>query len=387
MPDRKNILLAVSGATPAVLTETVWAMAVRDQVKLDELHVVTTDLGKRMFAEAGFFDPKRSPFTAMEQDWKLRRMRRPLPAFPEANVHIPAGMKSKDLTDSQENECMESEITDQLRRYTGDPSVRLYASLAGGRKTMAAYMILGMTAFAREDDKLHHVLMAAPGGTNPPGWWYPRPGKPKEIKWVNLFEVPFPRLRKTFETMHGDLMRTSLTAAFSKFNSRIRLDINLNDRARFIEVDGQAVKLEPKSALWLALLAYRKKSGMCPAGARSCEACREKNCKVTNLARKTKEDDIQMNLRDRDVEFCRAAYMKVRGDLEEKLTPEEVLSAKWWGSARTHMRDKLIKALGPSKAAALVSGFGKGSGAAPVEAILGTDRADLFIHGWPEIQG
>jgi CRISPR-associated protein (TIGR02584 family) len=376
MPER-NVFLAVSGATPVVLTEAIWALAVKDGIRLDEVQVVTTPTGKDLLDKAGLFDEVNGPLALMRKDWKSSAKN--IPSFGKHNAHVPKGMRKKDLSDSDENACMEAEITAHLRRFTGDTSTKLFASLAGGRKTMSAYMILGMTAFARPEDRLFHVLSEAPGGFSPNDWYYPSPKKPIERKWVNLFDVPFPKLRKTFETYHPELLRTSLTHAFEEFNKNAEeptVTVNLGDKRRFFEVDGQALKLEPKALLWLALLAHRKLTCGVAVKVR-CRDCKKETCRLSTVgAGNQKGDGTKFVLSPGDYEFCREAYGTLRGDADVVLSDEEIQNPRWWAACLARMRKELPAQLG-MKTRWFDGALERGAGGRSAGGMLGIGRKGI----------
>jgi len=373
-----NIFLAISGATPAVLTEAVWALAVRDGVRLDEFHVVTTPIGKDLLDKVGLFDDKKGPLARMRKDWKTKAKN--IPPFPAANAHVPKGMRKRDLSDSDENACMEAEITSQLRRYTVDPSTRLFASLAGGRKPMSAYMILGMTAFARPQDRLYHVLSEAPGGMSPEGWFYPSPKKPGEKKWVNLFEVPFPKLRRTFETHHPELLRTSLTQAFEEFNKAAEeptIEVNLLDRDRFVTINGVPFKASPRHLMWLSLLVQRKDGRYCPKETMNCGECRTLDCTLKVRASKLKGESNLLILDEKDLSFLKKADELFHEEYPS-FEPADAVRALLWASYRARLKKEMEKRF-PEMMGFFIGLWGTPGKIGSYR--LGVDRKNLTIRG------
>ncbi len=382
MNKKKSIFLATGGESPAVLTEAIWALVVRNKMILTEIHVITTSEGKNKILEAGLIDMKKGPFARLWKDWKLPA--KTFPLFGESQIHIPPKMKiKKDLGDSEANAAMEEEIAQRLDEFTKDPAVGLQASLAGGRKTMSAYLTLGMSAFAREGDTLYHVLMDPGKEKKLSNGWYPDPKKKAEIKWVNLFEVPFPRLNNFFRNIHLDLLKTSLTTAFEEFNMKqVSLTVNLEKAPGYIEVDGKRLDLDPKQSLWVALLAWRKNGILCPRDVKSCETCQLKPCRLTNQAQSNAGNAIKIMLTPKDLEFCRIAYRIFKNDddlLTGPFDTDMILETNWWGASRSRLGKRLITQLGPSKAALIVNELGRGSGAHPLQAVLGIDRTLVSI--------
>jgi len=66
----RNILVAVTGQVPAVITETLWALGQQKGLRVDELRVITTVSGKRaildkIFGPDGHFFHWRSASAAV----------------------------------------------------------------------------------------------------------------------------------------------------------------------------------------------------------------------------------------------------------------------------------------------------------------------------------
>jgi len=57
----RNILVAVTGQTPAVITETLWALGQQKGLRVDEFRVINTVSGKRAILEK-IFGPGRAFF-------------------------------------------------------------------------------------------------------------------------------------------------------------------------------------------------------------------------------------------------------------------------------------------------------------------------------------
>ena len=170
----RTTLLAVSGMSPAILTETLWALAHEDTPCLpDEIIVVTTTRGRA--------DLERELFTA-RPDWAgltvwqaLRRAilgpdaeRDPRLQFRECRLvtlHDPATGRARELDDLRtraENAAAAELLLDEVRRLTANDDTRLIASLAGGRKTMGALLHAAVSLLGRRQDRLTHILVSDP---------------------------------------------------------------------------------------------------------------------------------------------------------------------------------------------------------------------------------
>ncbi|MDR2690239.1 MAG: TIGR02584 family CRISPR-associated protein [Azoarcus sp.] len=203
----RKILLSVTGMTPQVVTETLYALAVQHQPAWipDEIHIITTRSGAEsarlnLLTEK---DGKPGKFQQLRQDYRLAEI-----TFTESHIHVftdASGTMLDDIRTPEENKCAANFITDFVRRLTRDPASELHASIAGGRKTMGYFLGYAMSLFGRKQDRLSHVLVDAPYETNPSFFYvtpYSYPIQPsgkgmtvdaRNAK-IDLAEIPFVRL-------------------------------------------------------------------------------------------------------------------------------------------------------------------------------------------------
>ena len=153
----KRILLAVSGLTPQVVTETLYALAVSAEERFipTEIHLVSTQEGAN---RAKLLLLSKSPgwFYRLCAEYGLRGIE-----FPEQNIHVVSGRDEGPMTDirsAEDNQRAADFITEQVRMLTSDPESALHVSLAGGRKTMGFYAGYALSLFGRSQDRLSHVL-------------------------------------------------------------------------------------------------------------------------------------------------------------------------------------------------------------------------------------
>lgn len=218
-------LLAVTGVSPAVLTETVWALAHGAGVEAvvpDRVICVTTTLGReqlrRVFepvAEWGGISPWDALRDALEgEGYDVRGRLRFGSTGDDIRVitAVDGGGRSRELEDIRDletNAAAADFLLEQVRGVVENPDRRLIASVAGGRKTMSALLYACMSLLGREWDRVTHVLVSEPYETLG-GFWFPKqPGgglmgrdgrvyEPREAQ-VWLAEVPFVPLRNLFE--------------------------------------------------------------------------------------------------------------------------------------------------------------------------------------------
>lgn len=218
---KRIILIAGMGTSPAVLTVTVWALAhLKKPVIPDEIVVLSTKSGHDKLV-SDVFSGKRSVWDRMvaalaseglSVEGKL--------LCGEASMKIVADRNhnfADDLRSAEDNLSAADSMLGEIRKYTGDPNTVVYASIAGGRKTMSALLFSCMSLLAREDDKVLHVLIPQEyEGRLSPTFYFPERGvrhivngSGKKVQSskvsIELFEVPFVRVRGWFQEKFRDM--------------------------------------------------------------------------------------------------------------------------------------------------------------------------------------
>ena len=212
----RTILVAGIGTSPAVLTETVWALAHQKKpVVPDEIVVITTKSGREALQETMM---SGSPSVWERLKAALRKEKIAIEGklvFGEASVHaIPdkEGNVLSDLRTGDDNLLAADFMLREIRQYTEASDTIVLCSIAGGRKTMSALLFSCMMLLGREDDKVYHVLLPPEfeGGSVQPPFFFPERGvtytvtnigkkyKAEKIR-SELFEVPFVRMRGWYQ--------------------------------------------------------------------------------------------------------------------------------------------------------------------------------------------
>ena len=212
---KRVVLVAGMGTSPAVLTETVWALAHQKPAIIpDEIVVLVTKSGKeKLYKEILSGRP-----TVWDQMCdSMRKEKIDLDGrliFGDTSIRVipdERGNGIADLRSGEDNLRAADFMLQQLRQYTETSDTVVITSIAGGRKTMSALLFSCMTLLGREDDKVFHVLLPPEfeGGVLPP-MYYPVKGvtytnrftgkKYKSDKFHSeLFEVPFVRMRGWYQ--------------------------------------------------------------------------------------------------------------------------------------------------------------------------------------------
>ena len=216
---KRTILIAGMGTSPAVLTETVWALAhQKKSVVPDEIVVITTTSGKNGVVKALL---SGTPCVWEQLKDALRKEKIKVDdklKFSEKRVKVMLDSEDRPMDDlriGQDNLDAADFMLHELRAYTDESDTTVLCSIAGGRKTMSALLFSCMTLVGREQDKVYHVLIPPEYecGMEPP-FYFPQKGvshlllsrgKPTDKKvsslkiGIELFEVPYVRMRGLYQ--------------------------------------------------------------------------------------------------------------------------------------------------------------------------------------------
>lgn len=148
-----NILIITVGATPQIVTETVWALLTRDPPFVPgRILLVTTARGREELVPA-LCGPQGRLSELFVSTGNT---------FVEPEILLPKnseGSEMGDIRTEDENAAYANSISGLIRQLTDDPETKLHVSLAGGRKTMSYYAGMAISLFGRDQDELSHVLV------------------------------------------------------------------------------------------------------------------------------------------------------------------------------------------------------------------------------------
>ena len=259
----RTILVAGMGTSPAVLTETVWALAHQEQpVVPDEIVVITTKSGKESLRTAVM---SGAPSVWERLKAALRKEKIAIDGklvFGDTSIRVMPDEKGNEIVDLRtgaDNLRAADFMLGELRKYTEDAETTILCSIAGGRKTMSALLFSCMTLLGREQDKVYHVLLppVLEQGVEPP-FFFPEPGVTYTAKATGkkykankvqseLFEVPFVRMRGWYQEKfkatppnYKTLISRMQTMAPAAMTCPL-LDLNARDGT--LRVDGDACEL------------------------------------------------------------------------------------------------------------------------------------------------
>lgn len=184
----RRLLLAVTGLSPQVVTETLYALACNRQPPFvpTEIHLITTAEGRQR-AELALLSEDPGWFHRLCKDYAL-----PPIAFDASNIHTvedDRGRPLDDIRSPEDNERLADRVTDLVRQLTADEQAALHVSIAGGRKTMGFYLGYALSLFGRPQDRLSHVLVS----------------EPFESSWEFFYPTPYSRIITTRDNKLADL--------------------------------------------------------------------------------------------------------------------------------------------------------------------------------------
>ena len=267
-------LLCITGLTPQVVTETLYALYREDPAQLPtDIHVLSTDDGIGR-ARLTLLSDHPGWFHRLCTDYRLPPMR-----FGPDSLHLLRnghGQPLSDIRDGADNATAADMVTEWVRRLTADEADQVHVSLAGGRKTLGFFAGYALSLFGRPQDRLSHVLVNPPFESHP-GFFYPTP-YPEIIYGqapdpcpldsrdaiVTLADIPFVRLR------HG--LPASLLSGRTSFSDTVQTAQHSLDPPR-LEIDvgggqvragGFPVELAPAELAFYLWLAQRAAAGQPP---------------------------------------------------------------------------------------------------------------------------
>ena len=281
---KHNILFLVTGMTPQIITETLWALAC-DPAKQEkwvpnEIQVLSTTTGLKKIKDNLLGD--NGIFKKMCEEYNLPEIK-----FDENSLNAiidKEGNKLDDLKTPEENELAADMICQKVREFTQDDNVSLHVSIAGGRKTMGFYAGYALSLYGRLQDQLSHVLVSEKYETLQ-GFYYPALKKGQNIikkthkkmeqghdvyeeelldafdAKVWLANIPFVRLRE-FINPKNTIVNKSFSTVIGMVNASLRpfsVTLDVNDRK--VIIGDKECKLSPKEFSLYLLVAELKREG------------------------------------------------------------------------------------------------------------------------------
>ena len=199
MAEKTPVLLSVAGTTVPVITETLYGLYERD-VRSGRIVILTTTPGKTAMQRLlpsgdGLVDAFNA---AYKTQWTLAAEDVRVITHTVANEWGTETEDLEDLRTTEHNESAANQIVAHVKALTRQDNVIVYASLAGGRKTMGIYLYQAMSFFARPADELSHVLVSETRERDR-AFFFPDPDDAKARDDISYATIPFIKLRPLVE--------------------------------------------------------------------------------------------------------------------------------------------------------------------------------------------
>lgn len=267
----RRVLLAVTGLSPQIVTETLYALArARTPAWIPtEIQVITTARGA---------DNARLNLLSDEPGWFSRLCREydlPPIKFGENDIYVMRrldGAPLDDIRDDADNMAAADFITEHVRALTADPQASLHVSIAGGRKTMGFFLGYALSLFGRAQDRLSHVLVSSPFESHQE-FYYPsaltrvlhkgqQTFDARDAK-IWLGDIPFVRLRDGLPEalLAGESRFPDSVSAAQRALASPSLVIDFAAGGARIEAGEAVVEMPPADAAFYVLIARAAAEG------------------------------------------------------------------------------------------------------------------------------
>ncbi|MDR3631413.1 MAG: CRISPR-associated ring nuclease Csm6 [Desulfocapsaceae bacterium] len=280
----KNILLAVCGLSPQVITEALYAL-MHEGRKIHAIHLITTRRGRDCVL-TDLLAPTTGKYYSLLADYEIDHA---TINFHGGNLHVlhdSSGRELDDIISPEDNEILMQACLDHTFHFTSRPDNAVFFLVAGGRKTMTSCLTLAAQLYGRQQDRIFHVLVS-PEFENSREFFYPprqsialelrdNQGQPfwKESRFarIHLISIPFVSVR---EQLCQDLLDRPLPPA-DLMQSLVRetpqiLTVSLAEGKLVYGL--RELDLDPTRLALYAFFAERKQNCRLSAPCTNCSAC------------------------------------------------------------------------------------------------------------------
>ncbi|MGK0234710.1 MAG: CRISPR-associated protein (TIGR02584 family) [Psychroserpens sp.] len=240
MNSKKQILLALVGRSPQVITESIYAFKKQKGITIDQLKVVTTSYAKESTWQclSANGDNGQSVMASLAKDIGIPEI-----VFEQNDVLVPNdvnGIAISDVQTADEMEAVAQFLLSFVKELTSDEEVCVHASLAGGRKTMTFYLSYAMSIYGRPQDSLSHVFVSFPYESS--DFYYPTPysktiftregSRDAKDAEVNLASIPYVQLRPSLpiKFLEKTISFKETEQLYSTINAPLSLEIDTENK-------------------------------------------------------------------------------------------------------------------------------------------------------------
>ena len=284
----RDILLSITGMTPQVVTETLYAIYKQEPDRFpEEIYIITTKRGAdkirtTLLGDGGMLNRFCSEYGLPQIEFDESRH---LKIICDKN-----GTLIDDARSKEDQQVIADFIFNEVRKLTqakenGVPYYRIHASLAGGRKTMTYLLGSSMNILGNPEDRLSHVLVSEAFETCPE-FFYPTKethlihgrnitgaaGGKQEVldaamAKVELSEIPLMFLQTLLDDKKTGKILSSYTNAVQEINNslqlkreNLKLELSVQNYTLLIN-DKFEVQLYPREFFVYLMVARRIREG------------------------------------------------------------------------------------------------------------------------------
>lgn len=284
----RNVFFFVSGRTPQIITETLFFFLVhhRPTIRPHEIHVLTTSEGQALIVSQ-LLDPRTGEFYRFCREYGLNPHAVRFSAETVEILRDENGTPLTDIRTDADNRAAADQIVAKVRALTSDPHSRLFASMAGGRKTMGLYLGFALQFYSRPQDRLTHVLVSPPELENNPQFFYPPTRRlsfssphgsvPGRAATVTVAEVPLILLGHKLPVLRD---RANLSYATLVAQSQREVDLltallplTIDRLGRQLRVGTSLIQLSGLEFALYCLVARTRQQASCGLDCPGCKLC------------------------------------------------------------------------------------------------------------------
>ncbi len=220
-----NVLICLIGKSPQILTESLYFLVVRHQVRIDKLIIITTsesisEIKDAITKNLEIFKVSNK----LKYDWQLDYQ-----------------YASEEIYERQE----ESSLTKLIFEIVQSEKIKgsnLHCIISGGRKTMSVDLAIALSIFGGIQDKMYHIVASDKFVKS--GKYFPE--TEEESRELVFFEKPFVRLKAVEPREKFDGISSLVSEVQNSIDSRLDLpELKIYAQDRAIEVNGTRIGMQP----------------------------------------------------------------------------------------------------------------------------------------------
>lgn len=197
-------LLILLGLHPKVLTEALYCLCVKRRIAISKVIGIATASAKQKLTDS-LLNPVAGEFYKLCREYPEQFKQ--VQVSPECiRVAFDQGAEIIDIRNAQQSQEYLDMIMGMVAEMTANENVSLHVVVAGGRRTMSAYLAMVLQLLARRQDHLYQLLVEPWEVETNSAFFFPTRGSrlmttydgnsfdAKDVT-VDLIEIPYLRLR------------------------------------------------------------------------------------------------------------------------------------------------------------------------------------------------